>query len=487
MNSDIERFIKGESKNSYSYFGAHRVSDGAVFRLYAPHAKGVEVIVNDVNHKMEKIDFRGVFETRVKDTREFDSYKYEILTENNAWISKNDPYTFYNENNRSVFIDIDEYEFNDQAWLNKEKENLFFNACMIKDDFNMDDQRNFISFLREAGFNYVILRPYDEKYLYCVNKLFINESSLKRFIDNLHQVNIGVIFDFDTETFYDNGEGLNDLDGSAVYNKIDNKYKDVDLVYFDYDKNHTISYITSFIAYYMDKFHGDGLLLNNSDLNNKLSKSYEDKLIIYKSEDNKEDCVSSKYLDDVFTLVNNGFDHKKFLNLEVNDNSYLLYDYNKYLPRIKGDEVTKKEKSRILLTLTYISNCNKVSVYSSDKEYLKSLKILGDLYKNSKALFSKGSKKIIFNGKKHNYFAYEFSSRNDYVLLFINFGDEDEEKFDLGMEYYGYYRLSYNNKINDLDEKLYDTRKKKVHNKDMALQFDLKSNQALVFKRMKGI
>ena len=109
------------------------------------------------------------------------------------------------------------------------------------------------------------------------------------------------------------------------------------------------------------------------------------------------------------------------------------------------------------------------------------------MYKNSKSLFTKGSKKLLLNGKKHHYFAYEFSSRNDYVLLFINFGQECEEKFDLGMEYYGYYRLSYNSKINDSSEKLYDTRNKKVHNKDIALQFDLEPYQVLVFKRMKGI
>ena len=112
---------------------------------------------------------------------------------------------------------------------------------------------------------------------------------------------------------------------------------------------------------------------------------------------------------------------------------------------------------------------------------------IGDLYKNSKALYTKNSSKLLLNGKKHNYFAYEFASRNDYVLLFINFGSEQEEKFDLGMEYYGYYKLAYDNTINNFSEKLYDTRNKKVHNKTMALQFDLEPNQALVFKRMKGI
>ena len=100
MNSDIEKFIKGESKNAYNYFGAHKVSDGACFRVYAPHAKQVEVYTNEKNYKMEKVDFRGVFEVRVKDIKEFDSYHYEILTNEDVWINKNDPFTFYNEDNK---------------------------------------------------------------------------------------------------------------------------------------------------------------------------------------------------------------------------------------------------------------------------------------------------------------------------------------------------------------------------------------------------
>ena len=80
MNSDVEKFIRGESKNSYNYFGAHKVIDGVCFRVYAPNAKGVEVVVNQNNYKMEKVDFRGVYEVRIKEMKEFDSYHYEILT-----------------------------------------------------------------------------------------------------------------------------------------------------------------------------------------------------------------------------------------------------------------------------------------------------------------------------------------------------------------------------------------------------------------------
>ena len=121
MNSDVEKFIKGESKNSYDYFGAHSVNDGVCFRVYAPHAKQIELVIGENNYKLEKIDFRGVYETRVKEIKEFDTYYYEILTNDDTWINKNDPYTFYHDSNKSVYIEKDEYLFNDEKWLNRKR------------------------------------------------------------------------------------------------------------------------------------------------------------------------------------------------------------------------------------------------------------------------------------------------------------------------------------------------------------------------------
>ena len=63
----------------------------------------------------------------------------------------------------------------------------------------------------------------------------------------------------------------------------------------------------------------------------------------------------------------------------------------------------------------------------------------------------------------------------------------EDDKFDLGMSSYGCYKLVLDNKTNEGDEELFFTRGKKVHNKEIALKMNLKSNQVLVFKRMKGV
>lgn len=487
MNSNVEKFLKGESKDSYNYFGSHKVHNGVCFRLYAPNAKQVEVVINNENHKMERIDFRGVYEVRVANVKEFDTYHYEILTEGDVWISKNDPYTFYNHDNKSSYLDNDQFVFNDERWMSKNSDIEYFNACYLTNEFKMDDQREFIEYLKKYNFNYLILKPYDDKYLYCVNDLFINESSLKTFIDNLHLLNIGVIFDFEVDTFFDYPEGLNEFDGANVYNLKENKYKEIDRVYFDYSKASTKSYICSFIDYYMNNFHGDGLFLNESSLNQELKTMYSDKLIIYKSEDNIKNAASYKYLDEVVDNFNKGFDHKKFINTNFEEKTYIMYDYDRYLKKIKGNEEKKKEVARMLLALAYVSNSYCISVYNLDSTYLAALEALSTLYTTSRALYGKTKRNLLYNGKKNNYFAYEYVSKNDYVLTMINFADIEEEKFDLGMQYYGYYKLILDTKSNDKSDELFFTREKKVHNKILALKMHLKPYQVLVYKRMRDI
>lgn len=487
MNSDVEKFIKGESRNAFKYFGAHKVSDGACFRVYAPHAIKVEVVMNEVSHPMERIDFRGIFEARVSNIKEFDSYHYEILNNRNEWVNKMDPYTFYNEDGRGMYVESDEYIFNDEKWADRDRTYEYFNACILSEDFKIDEQRAFFDYVKKNNFNYVIIRPYDEKFLYSVNYQFVNDASLKNFIDNLHQINVGVIFDFDTRSFLDYEAGLNDFDGDSVYNLTNDKYDGVDRVYFDYSKNHTKSYVASFIHYYMSSFHGDGMYLNDSEFNKAIASEYDDKIVIYKGNENIDGYASDRYLMQIIDNINSGFDHKKFLSITHDSHTYILYDYNKIVSSIKGGEGYKQEVARMMLALAYMNEAYVITTYYKDTPYEKSLNILTGVYTNSKALYGKNKKNLLLDGKKHKYYAKEYISKNDYILLFMNFGQEEEEYFDLGMNYYGYYKLMLDSKENNGRDQLYVTREKKAHNKNMAMKIHLNSNMVAVYKRMKDI
>ena len=117
MSSRVEKFLSGTCVDSYLEFGAFKVNDGASFKVYAPHAKDVEVVVLEKAYKMNKIDFRGVFEVRVPGVKEFDFYYFNILTSQDIWIRKDDPYARCLHDKSIVLLSEDKYSFDDDKLL----------------------------------------------------------------------------------------------------------------------------------------------------------------------------------------------------------------------------------------------------------------------------------------------------------------------------------------------------------------------------------
>ena len=127
---NLESFLHGYSLDSHKFFGAHKIDDEVVFRVYAPNAKEVE-IKGDFNgwqtYKMVKISDAGVYEIRLKNVNQYDSYLYNILTKDNKWIEKADPYSFMMDKRplfKSRFFDIEDYPWHDEKWMSKRTKNF---------------------------------------------------------------------------------------------------------------------------------------------------------------------------------------------------------------------------------------------------------------------------------------------------------------------------------------------------------------------------
>ena len=95
-------FHEGTNYMAYDYMGAHLEGDLCVFRVWAPHAKEVFVTGSFNNwekysNKAFRITDGGIFECIVKDVKEFDSYKYLIITNDGRELFKADPYAFHSE------------------------------------------------------------------------------------------------------------------------------------------------------------------------------------------------------------------------------------------------------------------------------------------------------------------------------------------------------------------------------------------------------
>lgn len=132
LKEQLKSFYEGSMCNAYEYFGGHLNKNGAVFRVYAPHAQKIEVIgeFNDWHgeqHVMERVDSRGVYEIEIHGAKEGQLYKYRITQANGSVFDKADPYAFYSQlrpDTASILANIHKKEFSDAKWMKKEAEIL---------------------------------------------------------------------------------------------------------------------------------------------------------------------------------------------------------------------------------------------------------------------------------------------------------------------------------------------------------------------------
>ncbi len=287
---NLESFLHGYSLDSHKFFGAHKIDDEVVFRVYAPNAKEVE-IKGDFNgwqtYKMVKISDAGVYEIRLKNVNQYDSYLYNILTKDNKWIEKADPYSFMMDKRplfKSRFFDIEDYPWHDEKWMSKRTKN-FEEPMNIYEmhvgSFVHFQNEEFVDYerlapvlckhLKENHYTHVELMPilehpvdeswgYQVSSFYSVTSRYGNPKQLMYLVDYLHQNGIGVIMDFVCVHFACDEYGLLDFDGDQVYGyDNDLKYSQWGSPSFDLGRNPTRSYLISSVSYFLEYFHFDGV------------------------------------------------------------------------------------------------------------------------------------------------------------------------------------------------------------------------------------
>ena len=104
--SFFDQYLQGHLPEAYKYFGAHKGElngrKGYFFRVYAPMAKDVSVI-GDFNDwkpekgRMQKLDYRGLYETFIPGATELQKYKFHILGCDGFWKDKQDPFAFLDQ------------------------------------------------------------------------------------------------------------------------------------------------------------------------------------------------------------------------------------------------------------------------------------------------------------------------------------------------------------------------------------------------------
>lgn len=286
---ELQRFYAGQCFDAYRFLGAHKQDNGVIFRVFAPSAKGVGLLLNHKEIPMEKTLDGNFYQVFVEGAAEGTKYLFRIYT-GQGWTDHCDPYGFSMElrpDFRSIVTDLEDFPFHDQEWMANRNDRLQ-GPCNIYElhagSWKQQDGKWFtydqlaeklIPYLKESGYQYVEFLPLceypcDESWGYQNTGYFAPTSrygspkQLKRLIDLLHQNQIGVILDFVPAHFAVDTYGLAQFDGTALY---EYPHRDVGVsewgsCNFMHSRGEVRSFLQSAAQYWMEIFHFDGLRMD---------------------------------------------------------------------------------------------------------------------------------------------------------------------------------------------------------------------------------
>lgn len=299
----LHLFHHGENFKTYELMGAHPATvdrkRGYVFRVWAPRAETVSIVGefnnwDDSASVMNRMIDGETFELFIPGLKQFDSYKYCIVTKDGRRLYKADPYAFHSEtpdavvSNASKLFDLKGFKWSDKTYLDKQKnKNIYRSPINIyevnllswkrKEDGGYYTYRELavelVNYVVEMGYTHVEFMPiteypFDGSWGYQVTGYYAVTSRLGTphdfmyLIDCFHRVGIGVILDWVPAHFPKDSFGLYEFDGEPLYeasqwDRMENKGWGTRR--FDYGRNEIVSFLISSAMFFFDKFHVDGL------------------------------------------------------------------------------------------------------------------------------------------------------------------------------------------------------------------------------------
>lgn len=301
---NLKDFFSGNAFNSYQYFGVHKYwkngVEGFIFRVYCPNAQNVELTCSffDWNLIPMERDTNGIYTLFLNEKNLLgSSYKYKITCKDGSVTYKSDPYAFQSElrpNTNSVITRLDTFTFTDDDWIENRDTNydkpmniyeFHIGSWKVKphdsDDVKdgwytfLEITQDIIKYLKDNAYTHIELMPLGEYPLdaswgylvsgfFSVTSRYGTPSDLMFFINECHKNNIGVIMDFVPVHFVADDFALREFDGTPLY-----EYQSKDIacsewgsMNFNFYSNIVRSFLMSAGAFWLDKFHVDGLRMD---------------------------------------------------------------------------------------------------------------------------------------------------------------------------------------------------------------------------------
>lgn len=291
--SKYDRFFDGYELEAYNLFGAHKVNDGVEFTVWAPNAYKVEVFMSKDDFKvfypLDRIDFRGVWQTVVLNCDLIYSYRYRIYKDPFTYHDKSDPFAFLSElrpGNASVMYDLDSYQFSDDDFLKNrhfsydDPMNIYevhLNGFKKERDLATykEAKEHLIPYLKEMGFTHLELmpvteHPFDGSWGYQSSGFFSATSrygspyDLMDFINECHKNGIHVIMDAVYTHFVADAFSLCNFDFTPLYEYSEEHLRRSEwgTYYFNLLSRPVISFLLSSANFFLEVYHFDGLRLD---------------------------------------------------------------------------------------------------------------------------------------------------------------------------------------------------------------------------------
>jgi len=285
---------------AYEWLGAHPVVNGnqigTRFGVWAPNAREV-CVVSDRNQWTHGAFYLnssddGVWFGTVPEMRPGETYKYSIRTLTGELIEKCDPYGFACEHpprTASIVTDLSQFHWHDDDWIEHRSTSNWYEQPVQIYEVHLGswrrpkDGRQYFSYSELAdqlieycqglGFTHLQLMPiteypFDGSWGYQSTGYFAPTSrhgtpqDFMMFVNKCHRAGLGVLIDWVPGHFPTDAHGLDQFDGTALYEHADPRqgfHPDWNTNIFNYGRYEVRNFLLSSARFWCDKYHVDGI------------------------------------------------------------------------------------------------------------------------------------------------------------------------------------------------------------------------------------
>ena len=268
----------------YKSHGAHVLADATTFSVFAPHAKKVVLVLNSSKKYPLLPSTTGTWHVEVKKVKPGASYTYLIYDQEGTAREKLDPFACKIAERKkgkfhAVVSNVFNYCWTDSEWMEKRHNDGPISiyemhvAAWKKDLCYKKLAKELALYCKMMGFTHVELfglldhlsrdswgyRP--TSYFAANHRI---EGNFQDFVNHMHSEGIGVIVDWIPGHFSSNALGLQDFDGTPLYEYSDHR-RAWGSTLFDYTKQSTQDFLMSSIYFWLQEMHVDGIRLDSLD------------------------------------------------------------------------------------------------------------------------------------------------------------------------------------------------------------------------------